>query len=360
MIYYLDHIHHEQYMHRCLELAEKGRGFVAPNPMVGAVLVYQNRIIGEGWHQRYGHAHAEVNCIESVSEDNRQYISQSTLFVSLEPCAHFGKTPPCAKLIVENKIPKVVIASVDPNPLVAGKGIQILVDNGIEVICNVCDEEQRNLNVRFYTFHILKRPYVIIKWAQSQDGFIGKVNQRIKISEPKTDVLVHQWRAEEQAILVGTRTVVIDNPQLNARLYTSIQNPIRIALDKNLKIPINSNLYSDSQLTYILNSLDEKKVSANLHFIRLDDFTPEKIADKLYQLGIQSLIIEGGAAVLNEFIRTNLWDEARVIQSEISLEEGIPSPILDNNLELQKQLKNGKDTISFYKNPLQKNHLEIK
>lgn len=354
MIFYLDHIHHENHMLRCIELAELGRGEVAPNPMVGAVLVYQNRIIGEGWHQKYGNAHAEVNCLESVVEENQAFIPDSTLYVSLEPCAHFGKTPPCVNLIVAKKIKKVVIASLDPNPLVAGKGIQILKDNDIEVIEGICDEVQRNLNRRFYTSHLLKRPYVVLKWAQSKDGFIGIENQRVKISDKKTDVLAHQWRAEEQAILVGTRTALIDDPQLNARLFSETKHPMRIVLDRNLAIPYKAHLYDDKQPTFIFNAIENKEISSRTRLVKLLDFSPNKIVEAIHSLGIQSVLIEGGAAVLNQFILANIWDEAKVIQAELTIGLGIPAPILNNHFILQEERRIAADTLFFYRNASQK------
>ncbi|MBK7958402.1 MAG: bifunctional diaminohydroxyphosphoribosylaminopyrimidine deaminase/5-amino-6-(5-phosphoribosylamino)uracil reductase RibD [Bacteroidetes bacterium] len=354
MIFYLDHIHHENYLRRCIELAELGRGEVAPNPMVGAVLVYQNKIIGEGWHQKYGKAHAEVNCLESVTEENQEFISHATLYVSLEPCAHFGKTPPCANLIVAKKIKKVVIASLDPNPLVAGKGIQILKDNGIEVIEGICDEVQRNLNRRFYTSHLLKRPYVMLKWAQSKDGFIGIENQRVKISDKKTDLLVHQWRAEEQSILVGTRTALIDDPQLNARLFSETKHPIRIVLDRNLAIPYKAHLYNDKQPTFIFNAIENKEISNKTHRVKLADFSPQSIVNTIYSLGIQSVLIEGGAAVLNEFIIANIWDEARLIQSDMTIGIGISAPKLNDHFILQEERRIATDTLFFYRNTSQK------
>jgi diaminohydroxyphosphoribosylaminopyrimidine deaminase / 5-amino-6-(5-phosphoribosylamino)uracil reductase len=311
----------ENYIQKCLDLAVKGLGNVSPNPMVGAVLVYRDKIIGEGYHEVFGGAHAEVNCITSVTDIDKYLIEESTLYVSLEPCAHYGKTPPCTELIVSHNIKKVVIASLDCNPLVAGRGVSFLESNDIEVTIGILDEEQKNLNKRFYTFYEKKRPYIVLKWAESADGFIGKENEKIKISTIEQDREVHQWRSEEQAILIGTQTALIDNPQLNNRLSNG-RNPIRIILDRTLSLPHKHHIFDQSIDTIILNNIkDENK--DNLQFVKIESFDINTILDTLYQKNIQSILVEGGKKTLESFIKSGLYDEVRIVKSDIILGEGI-------------------------------------
>ena len=339
-------------MQRCLDLAVLGSGKVAPNPMVGAVLVYENKIIGEGFHQQYGQAHAEVNCINSVKKDDQHLIQKSTLYVSLEPCNHFGKTPPCSDLIISHKIPKVVIACTDPFEKVNGSGIKKLIDAGIEVITGILENEAIELNKRFFTFHQQKRPYIILKWAQSENqcisGFQGKP---VKISNALTDILVHKWRSEEAAIMVGTNTVMLDNPSLTTRNWQG-KNPIRICIDRNLKIEHTAKILDQSSPTIILNQQINKIEGAN-DFIQINferEIIPQ-LNELLYQKNIQSVIIEGGAKLLQTFIDIGIWDEARVITNiKMVIENGTASPNFENK-KLVKQEKIENDLIQYFSNP---------
>ncbi|GMQ30048.1 bifunctional diaminohydroxyphosphoribosylaminopyrimidine deaminase/5-amino-6-(5-phosphoribosylamino)uracil reductase RibD [Algoriphagus confluentis] len=321
-------MHKKEYMQRALELAENGSGFVSPNPKVGCVIVYQDEIIGEGWHQQYGGPHAEVNAVNSVK--NPALFSESTVYVTLEPCAHWGKTPPCANLLVEKRVKKVIIAAKDSNPLVGGKGIEILKNAGIEVETGILEKEARWQNRRFFTQIEKKRPYVILKWAQTQDGFIARQNFDSKwISNSQSRQLVHQWRAEEDAILVGKNTARYDNPTLNVRDWVG-KNPLRIVIDSQLELPQELHLFDRKIPTLIFNSIMEKK-EENLEWIKLDGISPSSILESLNTRRIQSLIIEGGSHVLRQFIESGLWDECRVFTSTTQFEEGIPAPQLNQN-----------------------------
>jgi len=315
-----------KFMQRALELAELGRGSVSPNPMVGCVIVHDNRIIGEGYHKKHGEAHAEVNAIDSVIDPS--LLSQSTAYVTLEPCAHHGKTPPCADLLIEKGIQKVVIASQDPFDKVNGMGIQKLKDAGIETVIGLLDDVANELNIRFMTYHQKNRPYVILKWAQTKDGFIARENFDSKwISNEKSRQLVHKWRTEEDAILVGKNTAIHDNPSLTARDWKG-KNPVRILLDSNLEVGPNANLFDDSAKTIIFNTSLEKTEGSN-HWIMVDELTPDKILNELYSLNIQSVIVEGGAQTLNSFIKDNCWDEARVFIGPETFGDGISAPTVD-------------------------------
>lgn len=342
------------YMNRCLGLAERGRGKVAPNPMVGAVLVHDDRIIGEGYHEVYGEAHAEVNCIRSVSEKDKSLISSSTLYVSLEPCAHYGKTPPCADLIVQQKIPKVVIGCTDSFDQVNGKGIEKLLAAGIEVISGVLEKESLELNKRFFTFHQKKRPYIILKWAQTANALIGREsNERLIISGAATQVLVHQWRSEEQAILVGTHTAIKDNPQLTDRYFNKRQ-PLRIVLDRTLKIPSDYHIMNAASVTYIMNGMVDKKEN-HIHWIKMKDWSLASLLKKWHEMNIQSIIVEGGATLLNDFIRQQYWDEIRVIENKsvnTVVKDGIRAPLLPC-VHLQSSILIEDDKINTYV-PLEK------
>ena len=319
-------------MQRCLQLAKKGLGSVSPNPMVGCVIVYNNKIIGEGFHQNYGDAHAEVNAINSVQ--NKALLKKSTLYVNLEPCAHFGKTPPCANLIAEKQIPHVVIGCVDIFSEVSGKGIEKLKFSGIDVTLGVLEKESQYLNRRFFTFHNKKRPYVILKWAQSKDGFIdkhrGENDKGINwITQPETKQLTHLWRSHEDAVLVGKNTVLTDNPSLTTRAVKG-KNPMRIVLGKQEDIPSNYKIFGAESKTFFLQG------------------DSAMILQELYQKNIQSVIVEGGKHVLEQFISLNLWDEARILTGEVSFEKGIKAPIISQNPT--KTETHGKDTINYYKN----------
>ena len=336
-------------MHRCLQLAKLGAGHVAPNPMVGAVLVYQNTIIGEGYHQQYGQAHAEVNCINSVSEAHKLLIEKSTLYVSLEPCAHYGKTPPCADLIIKKNIPNVVIACWDIYTEVDGKGIQKLQNAGINVITGILEKEALELNKRFFTFLTKKRPYVVLKWAQSNDAKIaGPKFLAVKITNDTTNRLVHQWRSEEAAILVGTNTALHDNPKLTTRFWVG-KNPVRLVIDRQLKLPSSLHLFDGSVKTIVFNQIKEGEENG-IVFYKLGDSENiiPGLLNALYGLNIQSVFIEGGAILLQSFIDQHCWDEARVIiNEELNIGDGIEAPLLKSNRPIDTQ-KIGTDLVSTY------------
>ena len=318
------------YMHRCIELARLGIGLVAPNPMVGAVLVCRGKIIGEGYHQYYAEAHAEINCLNAVSQEDSTLISEATLYVSLEPCAHFGKTPPCADAIISRKIPRVVVGCRDPYPEVNGRGIERLRAAGVEVEEGVMEDECKELNKRFFTFVKSHRPYIILKWAQGSDGMVSSADgKRIQISSECTNRLVHKWRAEESAILVGTKTALLDNPELNVRLWKG-RSPIRIVIDKKLTLPQTHHLLDQKIKTIIFNS-EIQKEEGNLSYYK---FSPaendlQQMTRTLYDMQIQSILVEGGPHLLQSFIDMQIWDEARIITNEsMTIGNGISAPIL--------------------------------
>lgn len=342
---------HETYILRCLELAALGAGHVSPNPMVGAVLVHENRIIGEGYHQAYGGGHAEVNCLNSVPEACRPLISKSTLYVSLEPCAHYGKTPPCADLIIENRIPKVYIGCLDPFAEVDGKGMRKLLSAGVEAVSGVLEKECAFLNRRFFTFHQQQRPYVLLKWAETGDRKIaGADHSRLYISHPLTNRISHKWRSEEAALLVGTRTALYDDPSLTNRLWNG-PSPVRAALDMQLRIPGSHKLFDRQSKTIIFNGHRQEE-QENLVYWRLDktaDLTGQLLS-ALYSLKLTSVMIEGGRMLLQSFIDAGLWDEARTITHEgMTAGEGIASPSLRNEKWVRTE-SSGSDTIRYYVN----------
>ncbi|RAJ00325.1 diaminohydroxyphosphoribosylaminopyrimidine deaminase [Chitinophaga skermanii] len=319
-------LNHEIFMQRCIELATMGAGHVMPNPMVGAVLVYNGRIIGEGYHQQYGQAHAEVNCVNNVADIDRPLIKSSTMYVSLEPCAHHGKTPPCAHLIVREQIPHVVIGCVDTFSKVSGKGIEILKNAGIQVTTGILENACRELNKRFFTFHEQKRPYIVLKWSQSVDGFIGTTDrQPVKISNEYTDRLVHKWRSEEAAILVGTNTAVNDNPRLNTRLWPG-NNPARVVIDLDLRIPPTHHIYDGSVKTFIVTTHGTVPCGATAITVERNGNVLQQMLSALHIHHVQSILIEGGAFTLQEFIALELWDEARIIVNEKPLGTGVSAP----------------------------------
>ncbi|HZH37091.1 MAG TPA: bifunctional diaminohydroxyphosphoribosylaminopyrimidine deaminase/5-amino-6-(5-phosphoribosylamino)uracil reductase RibD [Flavisolibacter sp.] len=388
----------EQYMHRCLQLAQLAAGDVAPNPMVGAVLVHEGKIIGEGYHQQYGKAHAEINCLASIAAEDLHLVSSSTLYVSLEPCAHFGKTPPCADLLIEKKIPRVVVGCRDPFPEVNGKGIEKLRAAGVDVSVGVLEERCRNLNKRFFTFHTQHRPYIILKWAQTGDrkiarlpikwqspdtiihsdknisnkenrlsGEVGAMGYplsgsgevRLLISNAYTNRLVHKWRSEEQAIMVGTNTALSDDPELSTRNWPG-HNPVRVLVDRNLRLPSMLKLFNGKVPTVVFNlhqhSLPFEKISVahlrelgvSYYQITEDASLVHQVLNGLYRAGIQSMIVEGGARLLQSFIDEGLWDEARVISNEeLFIGEGLPAPDL-REFQLVKTEKIVSDTIRYF------------
>ncbi|MBL4592773.1 MAG: bifunctional diaminohydroxyphosphoribosylaminopyrimidine deaminase/5-amino-6-(5-phosphoribosylamino)uracil reductase RibD [Flavobacteriales bacterium] len=322
----------KQHIAHCNILAMKGMGNVAPNPMVGCVIVHQNKIIGKGYHEEYGKAHAEVNAINSVAD--KSLLKESTLYVNLEPCAHFGKTPPCSDLIIEHQIPRVVIACIDSFSEVSGKGIQKMKAAGTEVIVGVLETEGLELNKRFFIFHNKKRPCIILKWAQTKDGFIdidrSSLNQNDKvdnwITTPESKQLVHFWRSEEQAIMIGTNTALNDNPKLTVREVDG-ENPLRIVLDLNLRLSENLHLFDKTVPTIVFNYQKNKELS-NLDFVKIDQNKDliQQVLNELYNREIQSVIIEGGAQLLNTFIEQNLWDEARVFTGKKEFKKGLEAP----------------------------------
>jgi diaminohydroxyphosphoribosylaminopyrimidine deaminase/5-amino-6-(5-phosphoribosylamino)uracil reductase len=338
----------EQYMSRCIQLARLGGGYVAPNPMVGAVLVYENKIIGEGYHKKYGEAHAEVNCINSVLPENKILIEKSIIYVSLEPCNHFGKTPPCSDLIIRNNIKKVVVGCKDSYAEVSGRGIQKLQEAGVEVVVGVLENECRDLNKRFFCFHEKRRPYIILKWAQSTNGKIGALNdERILISNDYSNRLVHKWRSEEAGILIGTATAQKDNPSLTTRSWTG-KNPVRIIIDNQLKLSSKLNVFDHQETTIIYNKL-KNAIEGNLQFIKLDndDFL-EQLLHSVYKMNIQSILVEGGSKTLQSFIDADLWDEARIITNEqMIIENGIAAPQM-KGFHCTQQEKYFSDRIGYY------------
>lgn len=342
---------HEYYISRCILLAKQGIFNALPNPSVGAVIVYNNKIIGEGYTSAYGGAHAEVNAINSVHDKN--LLSRSTLYVSLEPCSHFGKTPPCADLIIEHKIPKVVIGTIDPFAKVCGNGIKKLKDNNIDVVVGVLDTECREVNKRFFTFHEKKRPYIILKWAQTLDNFIAPLhkysNRPFWISNTISQQIVHQWRTEEISFLVGTQTVKDDNPSLTARKWFG-KNPTRIYIDKQRKINSDFTITSGKAKTICITENITLQSTTEVTYVYADfnKNLPSQIAKILYDQKIMSVVIEGGATTLQHFIDADLWDEARIFIGNSLLHEGKKAPtlrsftsieiktILDNQLQIIK------------------------
>lgn len=342
---------HEKYIRRCIELAKNGLGTTYPNPLVGSVIVYEDKIIGEGWHKKSGEPHAEVNAVNSVKD--KSLLKKATIYVSLEPCSHFGKTPPCCDLIIKNKIPNVVIGTVDPNIKVAGNGIKKLIEAGIHVTVGILEEECNELNKRFFTFHEKKRPYIILKWAESQDGFIAPKEKSEKkpvwITNPYSRQLVHKWRTEEQAILVGTQTAIDDNPKLNARDWSG-NNPIRLVIDQKNRIPEHNHIF-DNQAKTILFSKSRNSIKKENTIFEIIDFEKnivEQIVQILYQHQIQSVIIEGGRQTLQTFIDANLWDEARIFVGSVEFKEGTKAPNIAKN-QFKKQ-SIGNDELILSKN----------
>jgi diaminohydroxyphosphoribosylaminopyrimidine deaminase / 5-amino-6-(5-phosphoribosylamino)uracil reductase len=339
------------YMQRCIALAMLGANYAAPNPMVGAVLVYNDCIIGEGYHEKYGEAHAEVNCINSVLSTDINLIEKSILFVSLEPCAHFGKTPPCVNLIIEKKIPHVVIGCNDSFESVNGKGIQMLKDAGIKVEVSVLESKCRALNKRFFIFNEVKRPYIFLKWAETNDGFISDENGGpINISNNRTNKWVHKWRSEAAAILVGTNTAIKDNPTLTVRNWTG-KNPTRFIIDLKNDVPPSSNIFNKEANTIILN-YKKREVINNIEYYKIsegDDVIIE-VLKYAFKKNIQSIIIEGGTKTINLFLNQNLWDEATVIKNtNLNIGKGIFAPQLKNEI-LINSTTILTDRINFYKN----------
>lgn len=351
----------EQFMQRCIDLARLGAGYVAPNPMVGSVLVHDGLIVGEGYHRKYGEAHAEVNCVEDArrrfakkpeqGESFESFAGRCTIYVSLEPCAHFGKTPPCADLIIRMKFQKVVVGCRDPFPLVDGKGIEKIRRAGIEVVTGVLESACRELNSRFFTFHQLRRPYIILKYAASADGFIAaSADKRSFISNELSNRLVHRWRAEEAAILVGRNTAALDDPSLTTRLWPG-KNPVRLVIDPQGRLSPQLKLFTDGQPTIVFTEKD-KKDEGPVRFAKLSatDAVVSQVMKAAHNLNLQSLLIEGGSFTLQQFIDAGLWDEARVITgNQVFLEGGTRAPSLINAAFIREE-QAGTDTIRYFRN----------
>ena len=340
---------YELYMRRCLEIASIASGYTAPNPMVGAVLTCDGRIIGEGFHRQYGEPHAEINAIRSVK--NKSILCRSTLFVNLEPCSHHGKTPPCADFIIENQIPHVVVGCRDPNPEVAGRGIAKLREAGIKVSENILKEECEQLNVRFMTYHRKHRPYIVLKWAQTADGFIDILRDNNVIGRPVwitgwyEQTLVHKWRSENQAIMVGTNTAMVDNPFLNIRHWCGCQ-PLRITLDRRLRLPESLNLFDGSQPTLVFTEkYRPDKENLTYTTASFDDELPQQIVDELFRRKITSVLFEGGTRLLQSFIDVGLWDEARIFTGTAVFGEGVKAPRIENSVRNFRSVENELERI---------------
>ena len=339
---------HESYMQRCVDLAYLGQGNVSPNPMVGCVIVKNGLIIGEGYHSEYGGKHAEIKAIESVLDQKE--IENSTVYISLEPCVHHGKTPPCVNELINRKIKIAVIGSRDSNPIVGGKGIESLKRAGIEVHENVLSEACRTLNKRFFTFHEKRRPYVILKWAQTSDGYLDK-NREIGekginwISSPESKVLVHKWRSEEQSILVGRNTIMNDNPSLTVREISG-KNPTRIVIDSQLQLSKDVNIFSKDAPTLVFNRLKNDQTDG-VEWIKISETSTKHILDELFKRNIQSVLVEGGSRTLQYFIIDNVWDEARVIVGDVKFGDGVKAPVMNKVPSRAHQFSNH-DTIYYY------------
>lgn len=339
-------------MNRCLELASNGLGYVAPNPLVGCVIVHEDKIIGEGYHRAFGTPHAEIHALESISD--KSLLPDSILYVNLEPCSHYGKTPPCSDMIIQSGIRQVVIANQDPNEKVNGRGINKLKEAGIKVRLGLLENEAKFLNRRFYIFHSLKRPYIILKWAQTADGYIDRKREETAtggavISGKESRQLVHKWRSEEQSIMVGTNTVQLDNPELTTRLYNG-KNPIRIVIDRKLSLDSQMKVFNDSAATLVLNE-SKSAQNASLEYIAInfDDFAGD-FCSLLYERNIQSVFVEGGSKLLDYFIQNDLWDEVRIFTSRMKFGDGVNAPEFKQTANESLEMGNDFLEIMFKEN----------
>lgn len=344
---------HEKYINRCIELAKNGQGTTYPNPLVGSVIVYESKIIGEGWHYQSGRPHAEVNAVNSVK--NKKLLRNATIYVSLEPCSHFGKTPPCSDLIIKENIKNVVIGTVDPYAKVAGKGIKKLIEAGCNVTVGVLEEQCRQLNRRFFTFHEKKRPFIILKWAESIDGYISPLNPGTGTNKPEpywisnkfSRQLVHKWRSQEQAILVGTNTALMDDPSLTTRDWHGT-SPLRILIDRTLRVSSGFNLLNQRTPTLVftqVNVSSEKKENLTYRKISFDEKIIYKILDELYAMGVQSVIVEGGLQTLQSFIKEGIWDEARIFRNTSEFKNGTRAPVISGKLSVKKNILTDELTV---------------
>ncbi|MGC9342362.1 MAG: bifunctional diaminohydroxyphosphoribosylaminopyrimidine deaminase/5-amino-6-(5-phosphoribosylamino)uracil reductase RibD [Bacteroidales bacterium] len=337
---------HSKYMKRCLELARKGLGNTGTNPLVGSVIVHNDRIIGEGYHCKFGGPHAEVNAINAVK--NQELLKNSTLYVNLEPCSHFGKTPPCSLLIKDKEIPEVVVGMTDPNPSVLGSGIEALRQSGVKVTTGILEDECRFLNRRFIINQEEKRPYVILKWAESSDGFIDKVRKKGDPLRPNwitnhtARMLVHKWRSEEDGITAGVNTILTDNPSLNLRDWTG-KDPVRIIIDRFGRIPANFNVKDNSSPTWIFSNMKNGIIGDNTRIFKISaKYELSDLLNKLYKEGISSVIVEGGADFTNSFINNDLWDEARVFTGKEKFIEGVKAPKIEKKSNFFHVFRNNK------------------
>ncbi|MBC8616403.1 bifunctional diaminohydroxyphosphoribosylaminopyrimidine deaminase/5-amino-6-(5-phosphoribosylamino)uracil reductase RibD [Parabacteroides faecis] len=322
-----------KYMARCISLARGGAGCVAPNPMVGAVVVHQGKIIGEGYHRKYGEAHAEVNAIASVRDES--LLKEATMYVSLEPCSHYGKTPPCAELIIKKQIPRVVIGCLDPFPEVSGRGVRMLREAGVEVVTGVMEKEAWELNRVFMTFQEKRRPYIYLKWAQSADGFMDRLrtdnsSPAVVLSSPETMRRVHRLRADVAAIMVGTQTALLDNPSLTVRHWAG-KSPVRVVLDRTLRIPSHYHLFDGTVKTLVFTAVADAISRENVEYVTIDFSQPvlPQVMHELYIRKLNSLMVEGGATLLGHFLKEGLWDQMLVETAPVSLESGVKAPDLD-------------------------------
>ncbi len=332
----------EKYMLRALQLARHGGGHTSPNPMVGAVVVHEGRIIGEGFHRCCGQAHAEVNAIASVH--NQSLLHESTIYVTLEPCSHYGKTPPCAKLLIEKGVRRVVVGTLDPFEKVSGRGVAMLREAGIEVTVGVLERECRELNKRFFTAHTTGMPWVLLKWAQSNDGFLADEQGRVRFSTPLTLGLMHRERAMVDAIVVGANTVRIDNPSLTTRHWSG-NSPLRVIMDQNLSLPSDSKVLTDGGKTLIYNNKKEE-IAGNVEWANLDTTQPETWLRDLYRRGITSVMVEGGANLLQQMIDARAWNEMRIEVSPSNLGKGIKAPAV-NTATAQRQVIDGNTILTI-------------
>lgn len=337
-------------MRYCFQLARRGEGMVSPNPMVGAVLVHEDRIIGAGWHQQFGGPHAEAMCYNAVKPQDRHKIPSSTLYCNLEPCAHFGKTPPCVDLVVRMKTPRVVISNQDPNPLVSGKSVEKMRLAGIQVQTGLLEEEGAWLNRSFFTWINRKRPYVILKWAETADGYIAAPEQRTEISTPATRRLVHRWRAASDAVLVGANTALIDNPILDARYFNPTKRPLRVLLDARGQTPNDFHLLADDGPTLVF-GFKPNAPAAKEWINTTGPAQVEQVLSALYDRQKAMLLVEGGAMVHQQFLESGHWDEIRIIRNEKQLQAGVAAPKRPRYARLYHQITIGKDTISYWLNP---------